>query len=236
MTRIIVLICALSAWAVSYAQTDSQSSSQTEEVRAAVYSLRQSGELSINGVLYDMRTFEGKLIHVDDESFSVNLKKGSKRRGMMTIRFKQVLELTGKGVSISYFPDPNLTPFADWTAVKKLTYGDTLEVERAGGGNVFGVLFRVSDTSVTVMDGNRPKEIKRDEVKRIFLARRESHSIAKAVKGAGKGAGSVGRGSGSNQIGAAAVEGAIRVAAATAGAVGAVARRSPNDRLLIYAQ
>lgn len=236
MPRIIALMFTLFCWVVSNGQTDPQGVSQTDEIRTAIERLWQSGEPSINGVLYDMRTFGGKLIHMDDESFSVKLKKGSRQRGLMTIKFRQVLELNGNGVSISYFPDPNLTPFADWNAVRKLVYGDTLEVERIVGGNVFGVLFRVSDTSITLMDGNRPKEMKRDEVKRVFLARRESHSIGKALKGAGKGARSVGRGSGSDQIGAAAIEGAIRVGAATAGAVSAVARRSPNDRLLIFAQ
>ena len=64
------------------------------------------------------------------------------------------------------------------------------------------------------------------------VVRREA---VKGLKGAAKGAGSVGRGENSN-IGAAAVHGAIMVGAATAGAVGAVARRFPNDRFLIYAK
>jgi hypothetical protein len=236
MSRIIAIGVILCCWVISNGQTDAQKSLRTDEIRLALERLRQSGELSIDGVLYDMRTFDGKLIYVEHDSFTIDSKRKSLPRSIMTINFKQVVELNGKGVSISYFPDPDISPFADWDAVKKLTYGDTVEIDRVSGGDIVGVLFRVSEAAVTLMDGNRTKEIGKDDVKRLFLARREPHSIGKALKGAGKGARSVGRGSGSSQIGAAAVEGAIRIGAATAGAVGAVARRSPNDRLLIYAR
>ena len=236
MTRIIALAFILCCWVVSNGQTNSQISSCAEEIRIALERLRQSGEPSINGVLFDMRTFNGKLIRVGEDTFTVDSKREFLPRAIMTIKFTQILELSGNGIAISYFPDPDLSPFADWNAVKKLTYGDMIEIDRYSGGGVFGVLLRVSDTTVTLMDGNRTREIRQDDVKRLLLARREPHSVGKALKGAGEGARSVGRGSGSSEIGAAAVEGAIRVGAATAGAVGAVARRYPNDRLLIYAK
>ena len=231
MRCFIAFMIVLGCWTFVVGQSGQQSISRAEEVRAALEKASISGEISISGVLFDMRTFEGKLFRMDDDSFMVV----SKRRSSLSIKYGQVLELNGGGIAISYFPDPDLSPFADWTAVKKLTYGDRLEIDQIEGTDIVGVLLRVSDTGLTLVDGNRTREVKQDAVKRIFLARLETHSVVKALKGAAKGAGSVGR-SNNSSIGAAAVNGAIMVGAATAGAIGAVARRFPNDRLLIYAK
>lgn len=231
MLRIIAIMSVFGCWNIAVGQSEPLELSRASEVRTALEKAGQSGDVSVNGVLFDMRTFNGKLIRMDDDSFTVV----SKRRSTFTIRYRQVLELNGRGIAISYFPDPDLSPFADWNAVKKLTYGDTLEIDQIEGTNIVGVLLRVSDTGLALIDGNRTREVNRDAIKRIFLARLESNSVVKGLKGAAKGAGSVGRGENSN-IGAAAVHGAIMVGAATAGAVGAVARRFPNDRFLIYAK
>jgi hypothetical protein len=201
----------------------------------ALEKLRQSGERTINGVLFDMRTFDGKLIRTEGNTFTVDSKRKSLPRSLVTINYKQVLELNGKGIRLSYFPPPDLSPFGDWNAVKALTRGDTLDITLSSGGDITAVLFSVSDASLTLMDGDQTKEINQADIRRIFLARREPHSAAKALAGAGKGASAIGRPRSSNPIGAA-LEGAIMLGAATVGAVSEVSRRSPNDRLLIFAK
>jgi hypothetical protein len=97
-----------------------------------------------------------------------------------------------------------------------------------------GDLLRVEVITI-FKDRSRRSSFRSVEYFRRAEQRMQSNSVVKGLKGAAKGAGSVGRGENSN-IGAAAVHGAIMVGAATAGAVGAVARRFPNDRFLIYAK
>ena len=70
MPRIFAIVIILCCWVVSSGQTDSQRSSRSEEIKMALEKLRQSGERTINGVLFDMRTFDGKLIRTEENTFT----------------------------------------------------------------------------------------------------------------------------------------------------------------------
>ena len=237
MLRIVLFIFVFGSFYFANGQADPKDD-RTEVIRAALEKAHQSGKRSIKGVLFDMRVFDGKLVRVEEDSFTVDSKRKNLPRVLMAIKYDRVLELKGRGIALSYFPDPDLSPFGDWNLLKKLSHGDTLEIDRIEGTNIAGVLLRVSDTGVTFIDGNRTKEIRKDEISRIFLARREPHSVSKVLAGAGRGAGAIGGPGDSSSIFAAAIYGAILAAAATVGAIDAIAKaqKSPNDRLLIYAK
>ena len=216
------------------AQTSDKDTRRENEVRDAVTTTMQPGD-KVMGVRTDLRVFEGKLIRSDDKGFVVGPKKKSSRR-VESIKYANVLEIDAEGVSLSYFPDPNQKPFADWSAVRQLAHGDSLDIDLVRNKSAFGVLLRTSDTDLTLLDGNRNVVVSRDDIVRILLARRDAPGAKRILKGAGKGADMARPTGKDSSLGAGIVHAAIMVGGAAVGAVSAAAKRWPNDRLLIYAK
>lgn len=209
---------------------------RAREVRAAVEKMVAAGHTKVMGVRKDLRVFEGSILRNNNEDYVIKPKKKSSRRSVETIKYSDVLEIEGTGFVLSYFPDPNQKPFADWTAVRRLQHGDSLDIDLEGNDSAFGVLLKISETDITLLDGNRNVVVARDRIVRILLARRDTPGAKRILKGAAGGAGSVKSGSAGSSTGAAIVNTALMTAGAVAGAVNAAAKRWPNDRLLIYAK
>jgi len=226
---------------VCFAQTDPSKPGRADEVKTAVERLSALRDVRVRGVLFDMRVFDGKFIDKDDSTFTVDSKRRGQPRSVMVIKYEQVLELVGPGIAISYFPDPDTAPYSSWDELKRIASGDTLEIDLLDGKGAMGVFIRVTEAEIALLDGNKNVLIKRKGIKRVFLARREPHSLKKAARGAGKAAGTVrpaepaSRTLGSS-AGAAMINGAILLGTAAAGAIHSVGRPSPNDRLLLYAK
>lgn len=241
MLRVFLLTVLLVCASVCFAQTDPSKGSRADEVKTAVERLSALRDVRVRGVLFDMRVFDGKFLDKDDHTFTVDFKRRGQSRSVMVIKYEQVLELVGPGIAISYFPDPDTAPYSTWDELKRIAYGDTLEIDRLDGTGAMGVFIQVTESEIVLLDGNKNLTLKREEIKRVFLARREPHSLKKAAKGAGKAAGTVrpaepaSRTLGSS-AGAAMINGAILLGTAAAGAIHSVARPSPNDRLLLYAK
>lgn len=241
MLRLVLLFQILIFADVALSQTVPSKPVREAEIKTAVEKLKVEDKPGLTAVLFDMRVIEGKFIRRDDRTFTIDAKRKKLPSAPIEIRYDQVLELIGDGVSISYFPDPDTAPYSTWDELKLVAYGDTLEIDRLDGEGAFGIFLRVTESEIFLLDGNKTISVKRDEIKRVFLARREPHSLTKARKGAAKASRSVrpaepaSRTIGSS-AGAAVVNTAVLAGTATAGAISSVARRSPNDRLLIYAK
>ncbi|HSI87661.1 MAG TPA: hypothetical protein VK918_01315 [Pyrinomonadaceae bacterium] len=241
MLHVLLMIQILMGVSVCLAQADPPKPIRAAEVKTAVEKLSALRDVRVRGVLFDMRVFDGKFTDKDDNTFTVDSKRQGLPRSVMVIKYEQVLELVGPGIAISYFPDPDTAPYSTWDELKRIVYGDTLEIDRVDGTGTMGVFIRVTGSEMVLLDGNKDVSIKREEIKRVFLARREPHSLKKAAKGAGKAAGTVrpaepaSRTLGSS-AGAAMINGVILLGTAAAGAIHSVARPSPNDRLLLYAK
>ena len=192
----------------------------------------------VKGVRFDLRIFEGKIVIFDDDGFSIMSDKEKSSGKLTKIKYVDVIEVETKNTLLSYFPDPKQKAFAEWSAVRKLTHGDSLDIDLVSKEQLFGVLLKTSDSDLTIMQGNEQLVVKRENVARILLARRDTPEAKKILKGAGKGAASVGQGGRGDHPHAAGaiVDAAIIAGGAAAGAVKAVATRYPNDRLLIYAK
>ncbi len=234
---LVVLYLAFLISAVS-AQSDSERKKQSGEVQAAIEKAVDDGQLKVKGVRYDLRIFEGKIIIFDDEGFSIASDKEKSATKLTKIKYAEVIELELKDSLLSYFPDPKEKPYAGWAAVRKLTHGESVDIDLVSTEQLFGALLKTSDSDLTIMQGNEQVVVKRENVARILLARRDTPEAKKILKGAGKGAGRVSSGGsrGGGDIGTAIVETAIIAGGAAAGAIKAVATRYPNDRLLVYAK
>lgn len=215
-------------------QTPDYSKRRESEIREAVTTMMGPGD-KVRGVRTDLRVFEGKLVRSDDKGFVIEPKKKS-ALGVESVKYASVLEIDGERVSLSYFPDPNQKPFDDWSAVRRLTHGDSLDIDLLGNKSAFGVLLRTSETDLTLLDGNRNVVVEREQILRVLLARRDAPGAKRILKGAAKGAKTTGPSRGDSSLGAAVVNTAIMAGGAVAGAVSAAAKRWPNDRLLIYAK
>ncbi|MEP7148085.1 MAG: hypothetical protein ABI857_04315 [Acidobacteriota bacterium] len=231
---IVLLIVLTQAYGIA-AQTSDDSKRREAEIREAVTTMMGPGD-SVMGVRTDLRVFKGKLIRSDDKEFVIKPKKKSSGSGTESVRYSGVLEIEGKRVSLSYFPDPNQKPFSDWSSVRRLTHGDSLDIDLVGNESAFGVLLKTSETDLTLLDGNRNVVVGRDQIVRILLARRDTPGAKRILKGAAKGASAAKPGRGSTSTGAAIVDTVIMAGAALAGAASAAVKSWPNDRLLIYAK
>ena len=222
---------------VAPAQNDTERTKRAEEVQTAIEKAVADNQLKVKGVRYDVRIFEGKIVIFDDEGFSIASEKEKSSTKLIKIKYRDVIELETKSTLLSYFPDPDQKPYAEWAAVRNLVHGDSLDIDLASKEQLFGVLLKTSDSDLTIMQGNETLIVKRENVARILLARRDTPAAKKILKGAGKGVTTVGppRGDHPHPAGAI-VDGAIFAGAAVAGAVSAAAKRWPNDRLLIYAR
>lgn len=209
---------------------------RAREVRAAAEKMVAAGHKKVIGVRNDLRVFDGRVLQTNSEEFVIKPTKKNSRRSIESIKYRDVLEIEGNGFVLSYFPDPNQKPFADWTAVRRLQHGDSLDIDLVGNDSAFGVLLRTSETDITLVDGNRNKVVARDRIVRVLLARRDTPGAKRILKGAARGANSVKPGSAGSSPGAAIVDTALIAAGAVAGAAHAAVKRWPNDRLLIYAK
>ena len=182
---VLLLLLLFQAYNIT-AQTSDEDKRRESEVREAVKTLMGPGD-KVTGVRTDLRVFQGKLIRSDDTGFVIKPKKKSKL-SVESVKYSSVLEIDGERVSLSCFPNPNQKPFADWSAVRKLAHGESLDIDLTGNESAFGVLLKTSEADLTLMDGNRTVVVSRDKITRILLARRDTPGAKRILKGAGKGA------------------------------------------------
>ena len=130
----------------------------------------------------------------------------------------------------------------DWSALKTVAAGSKLSVKLKSGKSVDGKLTGVSDTALSLSVSNKPVDINRDDVQRIYQIKGKSATKATLI-GAGVGAGT---GAVIGAVGSAndndgfdkldhAVTAGLTVLGAGAGAItGYLIGRSGHKRVLIY--
>ena len=218
-----------------FAQGNNDRPAQALEVKAAIEKATANGKVRARGVRYDLRLFDGEIAFSDERSFTITPRKKKGSQGPMTIPYNDVIELETEATFLSFFPNPDQKPFAEWSGVEKLLHGESVDIDLIDKEQLFGVVLKTSDSELTIMQGNKTLSLKRESVARVLLARRDTPEAKKILRGAGKGAGSVPTHRAAGPV-EAIVQTAILAGGAIAGGVAAAAKRYPNDRLLIYAK
>src|SRR5688572_21831956 len=111
-----ILVMLIQAFGVA-AQSNDEKERRAQEVQTAVSTMIAAGNDKVIGVRNDLRVFEGKLIQNVHDRFVIETKKTGR---LDSVKYADVLEIEGKDIFLSYIPDPNLKPFADWNAIRRL--------------------------------------------------------------------------------------------------------------------
>jgi hypothetical protein len=88
-----------------------------------------------------------------------------------------------------FIPSHALAQGADWATVRAVPAGEKLSIELKTGKHENGKVLRTTDTSVTLQNGKKEKEISRDDVRRVHRVSGASKTKS-ALIGTGVGAGS----------------------------------------------
>lgn len=131
-------------------------------------------------------------------------------------------------------------PTRDWSALSAVASGSKLVVNLKNGKSVKGKLSSVSDIALSLSSGNKPVEIKREDVLRVYQTSKKSATKATLIgAGVGAGAGAAIGAAGGDSDGFSITKGQAAAGFAVVGAgVGALAGfaigKSGNKRVLIY--
>ena len=156
----------------------------------------------IDIVLRDLREINGKIIRVYDDSFVVEIKQPKKRsitvisigtvpsnpKPLVTIKYRDVLQIEGKGGVLSFVPDPKKTPYSEWNAIPTVGVGTLLQVHTKDGEITNGVFTTWADDRITLTQNNSQTEIAKDDIVRIYqLVGDTATLVAKFVRRGRKG-------------------------------------------------
>jgi len=181
-----------------------QTASRTDEAdtmkRAVDFITASKKRPSVDIVLRDMREINGKIVRVYDDSFAVEFKEYSRHitkvviigsvhynpKPQILIRYSDVLQIEGKGVVLSFVPDPKLTPYSEWDAIHELGAGALLQVHTKDGKKVHGVFATSAGDRINLIQGNKQTEIARDDIVRIYQLAGNVDSLGTKLFGGGR--------------------------------------------------
>ena len=173
---------------------------QADLVKTAVERIAASGDRRVRIVLRDLRPMAGKIARV--RSHSVDLEPVRQKKALITIGpkrrkdsparnilFRDVLQLEGDGLAMSFIPHPKKPNHGSWDELREIGVGEFLQVELLDGSRRHGVFASVDDTHITVVRGDKYIRLDRNEVVRLFRVAGATKSLAsKLAKGAKAGA------------------------------------------------
>jgi len=154
-------------------------------VRAAVLLLVARPKARVRVTVGDLSEWEGRAAEPGADSFILVVRVAKGLFLERRVAYDEVLELRGDQVSLSFFPDPAQRPYGTWETVRRLEFGDMLELTLAGGRRVKGRVNNTTETELSLLgrDGVAT-EYGRREIVRIF---RIGDGSGGAVAGAGSG-------------------------------------------------
>lgn len=181
------------------AQT-ANTSHEADAIKKAVGIIAAAKKPSVDIVLRDLREIDGKIIGVYEDTFVVELKQPKKRgitivtignvpnnrKRPVTIKYRDVLQIEGKGAVLSLVPDPKLTPYSEWNAIPTIGVGAMLQVHTRDGKKTHGVFTTWSDNGIKLMQGNTQTEIARQEIARIYQLAGNLDGLAAKLFGGGR--------------------------------------------------
>ena len=171
-------------------------------VKTAVERIAASPDREIELVTRDLREIKGKVSAVGATAFKLEpirsksalITLSTKRRKNQVpppplIYFKDVLQLEGDGLTISFVPDPNKVPHGSWAELREIAVGEFLQIHLKDGTKRHGVFRNTDDTSVTVVRGNNTVRLERQDVARLYRVGGDTRGLAaKLAKGGQAGA------------------------------------------------
>lgn len=180
--RILFCVTMITFFCTGLSAQTATRSEEAEGIKKAVGIIAAGKKPNVEIVLRDLREFEGRIIGVYDDSFRVDPKQPRKtsitiisignvpnnRKPPVTIKYRDVLQVEGKGMVLSVVPDPKSATFAGWQDIPTAGIGAMLQVHTKDGKKTHGVFTTWSDDKLTLMQGNAQTEIEKKEVTRIY--------------------------------------------------------------------
>ena len=181
------------------AQT-STTSQEADAIKKAVGIIAAAKKRNVDIVMRDLREIDGKIIGVYEDTFVVDPKQPKKRsitiisignvpnnrKPPVTIKYRDVLQIEGKGAVLSVVPDPKLMHFSSWEDIPSVGVGAMLQVHTKDGKKTHGVFTTWSDDGITLMQGNTQSEIARQEIVRIYRLAGDLDRLAAKLFGGGR--------------------------------------------------
>jgi hypothetical protein len=123
-----------------------------KQVRAAVDGLA-STKIEIEFLIFNRTTYpyiypyKGKVVGQTKDGFSLKIKKNH----LNEILYKDVLVISGKNITVSFLPGPDLRAFGRWEAVQMLNHFYWLEVVLENGQRVRGRIIARPKDKITLV-------------------------------------------------------------------------------------
>ena len=163
-------------------------------VKDAVGTIAGSDKKYAEVILNDLREFKGRIVAVDDNFFVLEPKKKrelkitvvvigknpTRRPGIM-IRYRDVLQISGKHAIVSFVPDPSASPYSTWDEVCSIGRGEFVQVHRSSGNTMHGVLYRTTPDSLSLMRGNKEVVISAAEITKVYRIKGDHGSLATRI-------------------------------------------------------
>lgn len=155
---------------------------QADEVKTELGKVLARSKPKVEVVLRDLREVEGKLVGLYQDSFvlkpkgknalvSVTIGSKAASKKPVVIKYKDVLQMEGKGILLSFVPDPKRSPFSVWDDVRELGVGEVVHVEMLDGKRYGGAFLKASHDSVSMMRGNSQRDFEKKSVARVYRVR-----------------------------------------------------------------
>jgi translation initiation factor IF-1 len=211
--------------------------SQIEQIKIAVGSLvtsRSRAEFLLN----DPARIKGSVTALSEDSFSLKIKNANGRKARVKILYKDVLEIKGKNLSVSFIPDPQTRAFGSWDDVLKIDYNHTLEVVLENGQIISGRLGEKTKDKLTLLRETTDQKVSvpREQIIYVYRLRYEFNKAkGGTANGANKGR-KIGDAIGNTSDGKAFSAALGTVVGAGIGALLGSAKKEGELRLLVYSK
>jgi hypothetical protein len=173
---------------------------EADGIKKAVGLIASAKKTKVEIITRDLRNLEGKIIGVYEDDFVIEAKQPKKRsitiisignvpsnrKPLVTIKYRDVLQIEGKGAVLSFVPDPKLTPYSEWNAIPTVGVGAMLQVHTKDGKKTHGVFTTWAYDRLRLMRGNAQTEIQKEEIVRIYQLTGDLDGLAAKLFGGGR--------------------------------------------------
>jgi hypothetical protein len=173
---------------------------EADGIKKAVGLIAVAKKPDVEVVTRDLRELKGKIIGVYEDNFVIEVKQPKKRsitiisignvppnrKPPINIRYRDVLQIEGKGALLSFVPDPKLTRFSEWNAIPTVGVGAMLQVHTKDGKKIHGVFTTRANDRLRLMQGNTQTEIQKEDIVRVYQLAGDLDGLAAKLFGGGR--------------------------------------------------
>jgi hypothetical protein len=140
---------------------------QGEAIKAAVLKLdlKRRPELAVIG--RDLLMRRGVLVRMSDEELII---KPPKNAPGLSIRYQEILQLSGRGINLSFIADPDVTSLGTWADVKGIARGCPIAVVLTNGKEMYGSFGGAQDLYINLVGARADAvlSIRKEIVDKVF--------------------------------------------------------------------